>query len=156
MNLVSECEKLREIPLFRDLDTAKCKLVAMSSDRLHYQAGDPVFEEGDSSDAVYFMLSGRIRISRELKGRSIVIAELTGGAVLGETGVICGRPRSATVIAVEETTMLRTDANVFHELLYQVPQVAVALARELADRVDATSERLLAMADERNEPNRAS
>jgi CRP-like cAMP-binding protein len=148
MNLVSECEKLREIPLFRDLDTAKCKLVAMSSDRLHYQAGDPVFEEGDSSDAVYFMLSGRIRISRELKGRSIDIAELTGGAVLGETGVICGRPRSAT--------MLRTDANVFHELLYQVPQVAVALARELADRVDATSERLLAMADERNEPDRAS
>ena len=30
MNLVSECEKLREIPLFRDLDTAKCKLVAMA------------------------------------------------------------------------------------------------------------------------------
>ena len=74
MNLVSECEKLREIPLFRDLDTAKCKLVAMSSDRLHYQAGDVVFEEGDPSDAVYFMLSGRIRVSRELKGRLFDVA----------------------------------------------------------------------------------
>ena len=154
MNLVSECEKLREIPRFRDLDTAKCNLIAMSSDRLHYQAGDVVFDEGDPSDAVYFMLSGRIRVSRELKGRQIDLAELTGGAVLGETGVICGRSRSASVVAVEETTMLRTDANVFNELLYQVPQVTVALARELANRVDATSDRLLAMTDEGNEPDR--
>lgn len=156
MSLLSECEKLRDIPLFRDLDTAKCKLVAMSSDRLHYQAGDVVFEEGDVSDSVYFMLSGRIRVSRDLKGRRVDLAELTGGAVLGETGVICGRPRSASIVAIEETTMLRTDANVFHELLYQVPQVTVALARELANRVDATSERLLAITDERHEPDGAS
>jgi CRP-like cAMP-binding protein len=148
MSLLSECERLRDIPLFRDLETAKCKLVAMSSDRLHYQEGDAVFEQGDPSDAVYFMLSGRVRVSRELNGRRIDLAELTGGAVLGETGVICGRPRSASVIALEETTILRTDANVFHELLYQVPQVTVALARELANRVDATSDRLLEM----NEP----
>ena len=149
MSLLSECERLRDIPLFRDLDTAKCKLVAMSSDRLHYEVGDVVFEEGDPSDAVYFMLSGRIRVSREFNGRRIELAELTGGAVLGETGVICGRPRSASVVAIEETTMLRTDANVFHELLYQVPQVTVALARELADRVDATSERLLKLSEDK-------
>ena len=147
MSLLSECERLRDIPLFRDLETAKCKLVAMSSDRLHYQEGDAVFEQGDPSDAVYFMLSGRVRVSRELNGRRIDLAELTGGAVLGETGVICGRPRSASVIALEETTMLRTDANVFHELLYQVPQVTVALARELANRVDATSDRLLELSE---------
>ncbi len=147
MSLLSECERLRDIPLFRDLETAKCKLVAMSSDRLHYQEGDAVFEQGDPSDAVYFMLSGRVRVSRELNGRRIDLAELTGGAVLGETGVICGRARSASVIALEETTMLRTDANVFHELLYQVPQVTVALARELANRVDATSDRLLELSE---------
>ena len=150
MSLEIECEQLRDIFLFRDLDAAKCKLVAMSSDRLHYQEGDIVFKEGDPSDAVYFMLSGRIRVSRELKGRRIDLAELTGGAVLGETGVICGRQRSASVVALEETTMLRTDANVFHELLYQVPQVTVALARELANRVDATSDRLLEMSETRS------
>jgi CRP-like cAMP-binding protein len=147
MSILSECERLRDIPLFRDLDTAKCKLVAMSSDRLHYQKGDVVFEEGDPSDAVYFMLSGRIRVYRDVEDRSVELAELAGGAVLGETGVICGRPRSASIVALEETTMLRTDANVFHELLYQVPQVTVALARELADRVDATSKRLLELSE---------
>ena len=46
--------------------------------------------------------------------------------------------------------------NVFHELLYQVPQVTVALARELTNRVDATSERLLAITNERHEPDGAS
>ncbi len=143
MSLQIETEQLREIPLFRNLETSKCKLVAMSSDRLNYLPGDIVFSQGDPSDSVYFMLDGRIRVTREHGGREIELAELSGGAVLGETGVICGRPRSASISALEETTMLKTDANVFNELLHQVPEVAVALARELADRVDATSERLL-------------
>ena len=145
MSLELETEQLRDIPLFRDLDAAKCKLVAMSSDRLNYTAGDMVFAQGDTSDSVYFMLSGRVRVTRQRKDIEINLAEMSGGAVLGETGVICGRSRSATITAIEDTTMLRTDAHVFKELLHQVPQVAVALARELADRVDATSDRLLAV-----------
>lgn len=143
MSLEIECEQLRDIPLFRDLDAAKCKLVAMSSDRLHYSVGDMVFAQGDPSDSVYFMLSGRIKVTRRRNDVAIDLAELSGGAVLGETGVICGRSRSATITAIEDSTMLRTDAHVFKELLHQVPQVAVALARELANRVDATSDRLL-------------
>ncbi|MFT5509856.1 MAG: CRP-like cAMP-binding protein [Hyphomicrobiaceae bacterium] len=144
MSLEVETEQLRAIPLFRDLDAAKCKLVAMSSDRLNYTAGDMVFAQGDTSDSVYFMLNGRIRVTRRRKDIEINLAEMSGGAVLGETGVICGRSRSATITAIEDTTMLRTDAHVFKELLHQVPQVAVALARELADRLDATSDRLFA------------
>ena len=116
----------------------------MSSDRLHYKAGDIVFSEGDPSTSVYFMLSGRIKVTRRHNDREIELAEMSHSTILGETGVICGRPRTATITALEATTMLRTDANVFKELLHQVPQVTVALARELALRVDATSERLLA------------
>lgn len=143
MSLEKECESLRKIPMFRDLDDAKCKLIAMSSDRLHYVPGDVVFSQGTSSDSVFFMLDGRVKVIRHRADVEIELAEMTGGAVLGETGVICGKSRTASIIAVEETTMLRTDAHVFKELLHQVPQVAVALARELANRMDATSERLL-------------
>lgn len=145
MSLDAESERLREIPMFRDLDAAKSKLVAMSSDRLEYVAGDLVFEEGGVSDSVYFMLRGSVKITRQVDDKEIELATLSGTAVLGETGVICGRSRSARVIAVEETMMLRTDAHVFKELLHQVPQVTIALAKELADRVDATSEKLLAV-----------
>jgi CRP-like cAMP-binding protein len=144
MSLEMECEQLRDIPMFRDLDNAKLKLVAMSSDRLHFATGDMLFRQGDDSDSVYFMLSGRVKVTRSRKDQEIDLAEVSGGAVLGETGVICGRARSASVIAMEESMVLRTDAHVFKELLQQVPQVAIALARQLADRVDATSERLLA------------
>lgn len=143
MSLDMESERLREIPMFRDLDAAKCKLVAMSSDRLDYSPGDLVFDQGGVSDSVYFMLRGKVRITRVQNDAEIELATISGTAVLGETGVICGRARSARITAVDDTIMLRTDANVFKELLHQVPQVAVALARELADRVDATSERLL-------------
>jgi CRP/FNR family cyclic AMP-dependent transcriptional regulator len=130
MCLLSETEKLRNIPLFRELDTAQCKLVAISSDRLHYQKGDVVFEEGDPPDAVYFMLSGRIRLSQDLYGWRVDLAELAGSAVLGETGVVCDRPRSSSAIAIAETTVLRTEANVFLELLSTVSPLARELVRE--------------------------
>lgn len=142
MSLETELELLRDIRMFRDLQGPKCKLVAMSSDRLEFAPGDTVFQQGDPSDSIYFMLDGRVKVTRRRNDIEIELAELSGGAVLGETGVICGRARSATIVAVEPSTMLRTDAPVFKELLLQVPQVAVALARELADRVDATSDRL--------------
>lgn len=142
MSLQNECEMLQCIPLFRDVDQANCKLVAMSSDRLVYQAGDTVFTQNDKSDAVFFILNGRVKIVRQDDTTATEIAELESGSILGETAVLCGKARNATAIATDETTLLRIEACVFSELLEHLPKVTLGLARELANRVDATNARL--------------
>ncbi|MEO0671512.1 MAG: cyclic nucleotide-binding domain-containing protein [Pseudomonadota bacterium] len=143
MSLTSECELLECIPLFKHVDQSKRKLIAMSSDRLTFGPNEMVFREGDPSDAVFMMLNGAVRVIKQDEERSIELARLSGGAVFGETGVVCDTKRSATIVTIEETTMLRIDSRIFMELVEQVPQVAVALTRELADRIERTNQRLL-------------
>ncbi|MEM7776304.1 MAG: cyclic nucleotide-binding domain-containing protein [Pseudomonadota bacterium] len=143
MSIAAECDQLEAIPLLRNLDPAKRKLIAMSSDNLTYTNGDAVFRQGEAADAVYFLLSGSVRVFKDTETHALELAHLKEPAVIGETGVICGRTRNASVIATSETRMLRIDSRVFIELLEQVPDFSVALVRELAARVEATNQRLL-------------
>lgn len=142
MSIDSEMDLLLSMPLFSAVQPARCKLVAMSSDRLEFARGDVVLAEGEPSVSVLVIVSGRVRVTRALADRSVEIAELGEGAVIGETGVISGRARHATVTATEPTTALRIDGRVFVELLKQVPELCFAMVRELAVRIEQTNERL--------------
>lgn len=143
MSLQSESEQLGKITLFRDVDEAKRKLIAMSSDRLMYSPGDEVFVQGERAESVYLMLSGSVRIVKDSGEVSVELAHLDEPVIIGETGVLCHRPRGASVIASSKTEMLRIDGRVFIELLEQVPSLALALIRELSMRVETMNERLL-------------
>ena len=144
MSLLAECDLLASIPLFRGIDLAKRKLVAMSSDRINFVAGDTVFNEGDVADAVFMMIQGQVKVIKENAEASIELAEIKGSALLGETGVILTRRRSATIVAIADCTMLRIEGQVFIDLLEQVPQITLALARELAERLDRSNNQILA------------
>lgn len=147
MSLETEAGLLRGMPLFRSINPARCKLVAMSSDSLVFQPGDAIFAEGEASDAVFIIVQGRVRSTRNSRDRVHEIGQLSDGALLGETGVITGRPRSATVVALAETTALRLDGRVFLELLQQVPEVCYAMVRELASRAEDSENRLTSVVD---------
>jgi CRP-like cAMP-binding protein len=59
-------------------------------------------------------------------------------------GILSDTPRSATITAAEPTTALRIDKRVFLELLAQFPQMALAVMRELAQRLERTNAQLVA------------
>jgi CRP-like cAMP-binding protein len=139
VTLQTECQTLQQIPMFRDLDAAKLKLLAFAAERIAVEKGDIVYRAGDSSDAVYVLLSGQVDVIHD----EVRLARLSCGAVFGEIGVLCGRPRAKTLQAVSEASLLRIDKDVFLELLHEVPQMAVALSRELGRRVDNMNERFV-------------
>jgi uncharacterized protein (TIGR02266 family) len=70
-----------------------------------YQHGETIFKEGSSGDWVYVVQSGRVEISRTVKGEKLVIEELEQGDVFGEVGFIGGMGRIATAQALGETTV---------------------------------------------------
>jgi CRP-like cAMP-binding protein len=59
-------------------------------------------------------------------------------------GILSDTPRSATIEAAAATTALRIDKRVFLELLAQFPQMALAVMRELANRLERTNAQLAA------------
>ena len=69
------------------------------------------------------------------------MADLGRNDVVGEIAILCDVPRTATVVAASPVTALRISKELFYQLIGQVPQMAIEIMRELARRVDRTTER---------------
>jgi CRP-like cAMP-binding protein len=144
MTLDAEVKALRQVPMFRDIDPARLKLLAFTSERIHFAAGQRLFSQGDAADAAYVLLEGRANVVLDSTGAEIKVAELGQNSLVGEMGILSDNPRSASVVAIEEATALRIDKRVFLELLAQFPQMSIAVMRELANRLDRTNAQLVA------------
>lgn len=144
MTLETEVQSLRQVPMFRDIDPARLKLLAFTSERVQFASGQRVFSQGDPSDAAYVLLEGRASVLLKTPSGEIQVAELLSNALVGEMGILSDTPRSATIMAAEPTTALRIDKRVFLELLAQFPQMSLAIMRELAQRLERTNAQLVA------------
>ncbi len=142
MTLDTEVQSLRQVPMFREIDPARLKLLAFTSERVHFAAGQRFFSQGDAADAAYVILEGKANVSLDTPNGEITVAELGQNAIVGEMGILSDSPRSATVVAAQPTTALRIDKRVFLELLTQFPQMAMAVMREIAMRLERTNAQL--------------
>ena len=142
MTLETEVQSLRQVPMFRDIDPARLKLLAFTSERVNFAAGQKFFQQGDAADAAYVILQGKADVAIDSAGGEIKVAELGQNAIVGEMGILADSPRSATIIAAAPTTALRIDKRVFLELLTQFPQMSIAVMRELASRLEKMNAQL--------------
>jgi CRP-like cAMP-binding protein len=144
MTLDTEVQSLRQVPMFRDIDQARLKLLAFTSERVQFASGQRFFSQGDAADAAYVILEGRADVTLNTPTGEIKVAELAKNALVGEMGILSDSPRSATITAAESTTALRIDKRVFLELLTQFPQMSLAIMREIASRLEKTNAQLVA------------
>jgi len=142
MTLDTEVLSLRQVPLFREVEPSRLKLLAFTSERVHFEAGQTLFTQGDAADAAYLILEGSAVVSIDGHQGSVRLARLETNALTGEMGILGDRPRSATVSAETPLTTLRIDRSVFLELLAQFPQIAIAVMRDLAQRLEQTNRQL--------------
>jgi serine/threonine-protein kinase len=70
-----------------------------------YAAGDLIVREGEKGDEAFIILHGRCRVFKEADGRRTVLREMDAGEVFGETAVLTGEPRAASVEAMESVTV---------------------------------------------------
>lgn len=142
MTLDTEVASLRQVPLFRDVEPSRLKLLAFTSERTHFEAGQRFFSQGDEADAAYLILEGEASVSFEGPSGAVRLALLGSDALVGEMGILADQPRSATVTAESPVLALRIDRTVFLELLAQFPRIGIAVMRELALRLEQTNRQL--------------
>lgn len=143
MTLDTEVLSLRQVPMFRDIDPSRLKLLAFTSERIQFSPGQRFFSQGDAADAAYVILDGKADVVLTNAGADVKVAELGRNALVGEMGILSDTPRSATVVASEASAALRIDKRVFLELLTQFPQMSIAVMRELASRLERTNAQLV-------------
>jgi CRP-like cAMP-binding protein len=144
MTLESEVASLKQVPMFRDIDPPRLKLLAFTAERVQFAPGKKFFSQGDVADAAYVILEGQADVTLGTAGGPIRVAEVGRNALVGEMGILSDSPRSATITATAPTTALRIDKRVFLELLTQFPQMSIAVMREIASRLEKTNAQLAA------------
>lgn len=144
MSIKEEVEVLKTIPLFAKLEPAKLKLLAFTSQRLTFDAGHALFQQGDPGDAAYIVIDGEADVLINSPQGPVKVATVGRHAIIGEIAILCDVPRTATVTAKSQLTTLRIDKDLFYRLINEFPQMAVEIMRELARRLDKTNEQLRA------------
>jgi CRP-like cAMP-binding protein len=104
---IENIQKLMAIPALRDFETKSLgKLLKLSKIR-EYEDGEAIIREGDSDPWLYFLLSGKIRISKESLEIGIIDKK---GEIFGEMRIVDSMDRSATVKAFGKTICLAVDS----------------------------------------------
>lgn len=135
MTIEDEVRSLQKFRMFKNVESAKLKLLAMISDRVVFQPGEVIYEQGDLSDAVYIVLEGQFKVSLNTVNGVIDFAEHVRGALLGEAGVLCDQNRMATITAETAVVALRLDRQPFLELLKESAPFNHAVMRELGRQI---------------------
>lgn len=130
---------LRKVPLFESVDPAKLKLVAYTANQVLFDDGELVFSQGSNGTSAYLIVRGNADILSESGGQQVVVAKLGTNALFGEISAFCDVPRTASVRAVGQLTVLELKRENLMELIGEFPDVAVEVIRELARRLAATT-----------------
>lgn len=133
--------------MFHEVDLAKLRLFALSGERMSYEAGDVIFSEGDAAEAVYVILEGMVDVIREAPTGRVRLAQIGEGNMFGETGVLCDKVRSATIEAATPVSVLQLDRYTFNEVARDVPQLTLAIAKELARRLEFMNQQVAKQAE---------
>ena len=124
---------LREELLFSLLEDEDIEKIAPFIELTIYPSGTVLFKEGDPGDFVGCVISGKLEVKKqtEFKGNQVIIALLTKGALVGELSIFDRHSRSATVEAVEKTTMLILRNDAIEALMQEHPHTGIKLLRGL-------------------------
>jgi CRP-like cAMP-binding protein len=128
---------LERTPLFAGLDRGHLDDVLAVGRRVSFEPGQAIVERGDPGDAMYIVLGGAAEV--DVGGR---FHRLERGDFFGEMAVLAGKPREATVKAVEPVEALRIAADDFQAFLAANPQVAVGMLMSLVERLREVQDRL--------------
>ena len=139
MRLNDEVELLRRVPLFTNIPPSKLKLLAFTSDRISYEAGEVLFNQGDQGDAAYVILSGTADVLIKSASGPIRVQTEGANAIVGEIAILCDVVRTATIKATTPVEVLKIQKDHFLRMMAEFPEMAIEIMRVLADRLNHTT-----------------
>jgi len=142
MTLHEDVQILKNIPLFANIDEAKLKILAFTGERLTFEPGERLFGQGERADAAFVVIEGRADVTVDGPKGSIAVAHVERNDIVGEIAILCDVPRTATVTAATRLVVLRLTTEIFFRFVNEFPQMAIEVMRELAQRLEYTTQAL--------------
>ena len=139
-------ELLQGLPFFQDLTQEELHAIASIGEFQSKLAGEIIFEQGDSGDALYVLITGQVRLYlMSEEGNRVELAELDDGAYFGDLALIDGQARSASAEATENCEFFLVGRQQFLSLMSDSPRILADVLVGLSEHVRSTNLRYLEM-----------
>jgi CRP/FNR family cyclic AMP-dependent transcriptional regulator len=138
---------LHGIPLFACLSEEETQVIASQIELQRVTKGTTVMTEGDETNSLYIILSGKVKIFlNDEAGEEIILNYLGEGDYFGEISLFDGGGRSASVIAREDSYFAVLEQRDFVRLLSTHPELAVTMIRGASQRMRSLSDNVRSLA----------
>lgn len=114
----------------------------MAQEYQNFMPGEVIFHEGDGGFTMYVIAEGQVKVQTGQGHKSVTLAELGPGEVLGEMALVTDEPRSATAVAVTQTKLRAYQVDELVKMLEENPGIAVRIIELLAERLRKTNQLL--------------
>ena len=138
--MISTVEKvlfLKGVDLFRTIPGEDLSHIAQITDEEEYRPEQTVVQEGEHGDAMYLIVDGKVRVH----SGDQTLAELGRTQCFGEMSILDAEPRSATVTALTDLTLLKIQREDFKEILAEKPEISQGILKVLTHRLREANRR---------------
>jgi CRP/FNR family transcriptional regulator, cyclic AMP receptor protein len=138
---------LKRVPLFAGLTDAQYDLLAAGSTRRNFPKGRMMVAEGEPSQSLYILLSGRAKVQRsDSEGKEVILAVLGPGEFFGEMSLIDDAPRSASVITLESCDFMAINKESFKAMISQSTEMCLQIMKGLVKRLRGADQKIETLA----------
>ena len=144
---MSNVSFLRQVPLFESLNGSDIDALSELTFTRTFARETVIILAEEEGDTLFIIKKGQVKVSIvSEEGREVILSLLGAGAVFGELSLLDGKPRSANVVATEDTELMTLRRPDFIQLISKTPQIATALLAELASRLRKTDRQIESLA----------
>lgn len=146
-NTSSIHSKLKAIPLFHDFSDAELEHFLELADPSAYAPGERIVQQGETGNCMFYVATGRCRVVAQHGEKTVELAELGPGEIVGELAMFDHQPRCADVVATEHCILLKVNEGVLRAMAGVYPSAAfkflMGIVREMGLRLRQSNARYL-------------
>lgn len=128
--------RLRESSIFATTPDNVLAALADVVEDVQLAPNQQLFAKGDPGTSIYVIVAGLVRV--HIGDQTVV--ELTDGDIVGELAALDPEPRSASVSAIDTTTLYRIEQSILQSLMAEHPEIMHGIIKELAHRLRITND----------------
>ena len=127
-------ERLAAVDIFAPLSAEETAMLAHAATSHVFAPGETVIRAGDPGSSMFVVHNGRVSVQVSENGRSRTVATLSEGAFFGEMALFTGEPRTANIVAIEETEVLESGHAAMKQVFDTNPDLVESLSYIIAER----------------------
>lgn len=141
---VQQTKTLASIHFFEELDQTTRQQIETQCRWRQFKSGQRIIDFGSDSRDIFFVIEGAVSVVNfSASGREVAFATVKAGDCFGELAAIDGEPRSASVVAIEESVVATMPPNAFLKLLQERVEITFKVLKHLSHMVRAGDVRIM-------------